>query len=55
MDKRRVEDILYDESFKKKKCDKIKSGINQNKVQLHSKNKLSRVYLGELKLHFIPG
>ena len=25
MAKRRVEDILYDESFENKKCDKIKS------------------------------
>ena len=36
MDKRRVEDILYDESFKNKKCDKIKMylGINREKVPL---------------------
>ena len=35
MGDRRVEDMLYDESFKNKKCDKIKikikSGINREK------------------------
>ena len=37
MAKRRVEDILYDESFENKKCDKIKLklGINREKVQLY--------------------
>ena len=64
---RRVEDILHDESFKNKKCDKIKLklGINRDKFldepfellffSLHSKNKISGVHLCELKLCFILG
>ena len=40
MAKRRVEDILYDESIKNKKCDKIKIklGINLGKVLLFPVN-----------------
>ena len=36
MAERRVEDILYDESLKNTKCDKIKIklGINQEKMSL---------------------
>ena len=52
MAKRHVEDILYDESIKNKKCDKIKMAyINCRIIIFRAK----RVHLGEVKLHFIPG
>ena len=46
MAKRRVEDILYDESFKNKKCDKMKIqlGIDKEKVPLFHLDELSNYY-----------
>ena len=69
MAKRRVEYILYDESFKNKKCDKriIKLGINREKCRhfasMNSRiiiflasleKKKSRVHLDEIKRRIIP-
>ena len=47
MSKRRVEDILYDQSFKNKKCDKIKIklGIDQKHVSLLHLDDLSNYNL----------
>ena len=46
MAKRHVEDILYDESFKNKKCDKIKIklGINRENVLLFHLDEFSNYY-----------
>ena len=50
MTKQLNDDILYDESFKHKKCDKIKIkvGINREKVLLFHLDQLSNYYFSRL-------